>query len=92
MLADVLIKTDNFIKAESILKEVLDFSEQNNSKNNLNSIYLQLSDIYELKEDYKNSLTYFKKYKTVNEELYNNETSKRIKNLEIIQKTNLLLV
>ncbi len=92
MLADVLIKTDNFIKAESILKEVLDFSEQNNSKNNLNSIYLQLSDIYELKEDYKNSLTYFKKYKTVNEELYNNETSKRIKNLEIIQKTNLLTI
>ncbi|HUM51078.1 MAG TPA: ATP-binding protein [Chitinophagales bacterium] len=92
LLAEAFINLNQFDEAEMILANALEFSIENNIKNNLNSIYLNLSNLFELKENFKNSLYYFKKHKTINEELYNNETDKRIKNLEVIQQINILKI
>ena len=92
MLAEIYIKVKKHDLAEHLLKETLEFSDNNNSRNNLNSIYAELANLSELKEDYKSALQYYKKYKSISDELYNSETSKKINNLEIIQKTNLLTI
>ena len=92
LLAEAFINLNQFDEAEMILVNALEFSKENNIKSNLNSIYLNLSNLFELKENFKNSLYYFKQHKTINEELYNNETDKRIKNLEVIQQINILKI
>ncbi|MBK9792648.1 MAG: hypothetical protein IPP60_05990 [Sphingobacteriales bacterium] len=92
MLAELYLKVNKHNLAEQLLNETLEFSNNNNSRNNLNSIYEELANLSELKEDYKSALQYYKKYKSISDELYNSETSKKINNLEIIQKTNLLTI
>lgn len=92
MLAEIYLKVEKYNLAEILLKETLEFSNNNNSRNNLNSIYEELANLSELKDDYKSALQYYKKYKSISDELYNSETSKKINNLEIIQKTNLLTI
>lgn len=92
MLADVYVQTKQYDTAEIILKEALAFSNNNNSKNNLNNIYAELANLSEIKQDYKSALDYYKKFKSISDEIYNSETSKKINNLEIIQKTHLLTV
>ena len=92
MLAELYLKVNKHNLAEQLLNETLEFSNNNNSRNNLNSIYAELANLSELKEDYKSALQYYKKYKSISDELYNSETSKKINNLEIVQKTNLLTI
>ncbi len=57
--------------AESILKTI-DF------KTELKNVYLQKSTIYEQKQDYKQSLYFFKKFKTLSDTLFNTEKEKEI--------------
>lgn len=90
MFAETYLKAEKFQEAEKILTEVQLFSEKHTIKSNLNSVYHLLSELYEKQNDYKQSLHFYKKYKAQSEEIYNTETDKRIKNLEIIQKVNLL--
>lgn len=90
MFAETYLKAEKFQEAEKILTEVQLFSEKHTIKSNLNSVYHLLSELFEKQNDYKQSLRFYKKYKAQSEEIYNTETDKRIKNLEIIQKVNLL--
>jgi signal transduction histidine kinase len=92
MLVDAYEAFNKIEMAEKILKEVKDFSERHQQKVNLVSIYKQLSTLNEKKEDYKNSLHYYKKHKQINEEIQNTETDKKIRNLEFLQKLNILKI
>lgn len=55
----------------------------------MNSVYHLLSELYETQRIQKIT-SILQKYKEQSEEIYNTETDKRIKNLEIIQRVNLL--
>jgi signal transduction histidine kinase/ActR/RegA family two-component response regulator len=90
MFAETYLKAGKYQEAEKTLKDVQLFSEKNGIKSNLNSVYHLLSELYETQKEYKKSLQFYKKYKEQSEEIYNTETDKRIKNLEIIQRVNLL--
>lgn len=90
MYAEACIKAKKYKEAKKILNEVHRFSEKSNIKLNLSQIYLLLSELHEKQNEHKKSLLFYKKYKKQSDEVYNIETGKRIKNLEVIQKVNLL--
>lgn len=90
MFAEVCLKATKYLEAEKELNSVLLFSKKFGIKSNLNSVYLLLSQLSEKQSNYKKSLLYYKQYKKLSDEIYNLETGKRIKNLEISQKVNLL--
>ena len=90
MYAEVCLKTQQFSEAEKVLNEVLLFSKNEVIKSNLTDVYHLLSNLYEQKNEYKKSLSYYKKYKKLSDEIYNLETGKQIKNLEIIENVKLL--
>lgn len=90
MFAEVCLKAKKNIDAEKELNDVLKFSKKYGIKSNLNSVYLLLSELSEKQNNYKKSLFFYKQYKKQSDEIYNLETGKRIKNLEISQKVNLL--
>lgn len=91
-LARNYLKIKNYKETEKTLKQIQRFSEKNKIKSNLNDVYYLFSELSEEQNDYKKSLSFYKKYKSINEEIFNSETDKRIKNLEIIQKNNILYV
>jgi signal transduction histidine kinase/CheY-like chemotaxis protein len=90
MYAEVCLKAKKYSEAEKELNDVLLFSKKFGIKSNLNSVYFLLSELYEKQSNHKKSLLFYKKYKKQSDEIYNLETGKRIKNLEISQKVNLL--
>jgi signal transduction histidine kinase len=92
LLAESLVLQGKLIQAELLLLNTLKYSEQNQSRNNLHIIFKNLCDLNQLKGNYKEALEWHKKFKGVQDELYNIETGKRIKNLEVIQKVNLLKI
>ncbi|MFN8283657.1 MAG: ATP-binding protein [Chitinophagales bacterium] len=92
LLSETYLNNKDYSLCKKTLNEVHVFSEKNNIKTNLNSVFLLLSMLSEQTSNYKDALFYFKKHKVINEEIYNIEANNRIKNLEILQKINILNV
>lgn len=90
MLADALVHFNRTNEAENILKETIEFSEQNQLKYNLIGTYDALANLYEKNGNYKESLYYLRQLIHVKEEHLNAESEKRIRNLEVAQKVNIL--
>lgn len=90
MLADALVRFNRTDEAEKLLKETIEFSEKNQLRYNLISIYEALSNLYEQNGNYKDSLHYLKQLIRVKEEYLNAESEKRIRNLEVTQKVKVL--
>ncbi len=90
MLADALVHFNRTDEAEKIMKETIEFSEKNQLKYNLIGTYDALANLYEKNGNYKESLYYLRQLIRVKEEYLNNESEKRIRNLEMMQKVNIL--
>lgn len=90
MLSNAYVTFNRLEDAENLLKQTLDFSESNNVKYNLIGIYEALTSLLEKKENYKESLLYFKKLNKLKEEYLSNETDKRIRHLETTKRIDIL--
>jgi len=92
MLSDAYISFNKFKIAEKLLKQTLQFSKRNKLKYNLIGIYESLSSLYEKSKKYNDALQYYKKIVKSKEEFLNIETDKRLKNLEVTQKIDILKI
>lgn len=90
MLADSYVNFNRLEDAEKLLKETIEFSEKNKIKYNLIGIFEALSNLLEKQEKHKESLAYYKKLIQIKEEYLSNETDKRIRNLEITKRIDIL--
>jgi signal transduction histidine kinase/CheY-like chemotaxis protein len=92
MLSDSYMSFNKLDIAEKLLKETLEFSKKNKLRYNLIGIYESLSSLYEKKQEYYKALQYNKNLIKIKEEFLNNETDKKLKNLEITQKIDVLKI
>jgi PAS domain S-box-containing protein len=88
-VANVLIQTSavnlRLGKREEALqqaKQALDLAQQLNVKAEISYAYEVLSQSYEALGDLKNALDYHKKYKEIDEQIFNDDTARRIAGLE----------
>jgi PAS domain S-box-containing protein len=88
-IANVLIQTSavnlRLGKREEALqnaKQALDIAQQLNVKAEISYAYEVLSKSYEALGDLKNALDYHKKYKEIDEQIFNDDTARRIAGLE----------
>ncbi|MCC6516501.1 MAG: response regulator [Chitinophagales bacterium] len=90
MMADACVTFNRIEEAEILLKDAIEQSEKLDLKYNLIGIYQTLSSMLEKKGDYKNALEYYKKLNSTKEAYLSAESDKRIRNLELNKKIDLL--
>ena len=90
MMADACVSFNRIEEAELLLKDAIEQSEKLDLKYNLIGIYQTLSSMLEKKGDYKNALEYYKKLNSTKEAYLSAESDKRIRNLELNKKIDLL--
>ncbi len=81
-LADLYIKTGKYKKALRYASEAKEISEELESISMAKNAYLYLSKIYESTHDYKNALIFHKKYKTLEDSIFNKEKNRQIQESE----------
>lgn len=69
--------------AQRILLKALHFAQDFDSKPKLYKVHQVLADVYEAQGDLKKALFHLKAYQDVKEEVFNNETTTKLKNAEI---------
>ena len=90
MMADACVSFNRIEEAELLLKDAIEQSEKLDLKYNLIGIYQTLSSLLEKKGDFKNALEYYKKLNSTKEAYLSAESDKRIRNLELNKKIDLL--
>lgn len=84
-IAEVQIHLGNLEDADKKLNDALKLANQFELTNLKPSIYLNLSNLYFELGDNKNALKYFKSYHNIHESIFNNESRKRIEELEKVE-------
>ncbi|MFN8296903.1 MAG: ATP-binding protein [Chitinophagales bacterium] len=88
VLCELLIEQNKFKQAVKILYETESNSLKHNNKITLLACYKNYIHLFEKKNKYKFALEYYKKIQLLNEELYNEESNKKIQNLQILNEVN----
>lgn len=83
ILADVYLQQNNFEQCLQHLIQIETTALQSESNPILLKAYNIFHELFERKTQYKNAYTYLKKYLQVKEKIYNQETEKTIRNLQI---------
>lgn len=73
-------------QAEREILFALQTAEKINSLTNISLIHERLVDIYKEKQDYRSALEHFEAFHTANKKMFNEQSDRRIKNLEIIHQ------
>lgn len=81
-LADLYTKTKQFQKALNYAQKSVTFSKKIGSVSLEKSAYLQLSEIYEQSGSYKKALEFHKKYKSLEDSLFNKEKTRQTEEME----------
>lgn len=90
MLANTYIQFNRLAEAEVLLKESETNSAKENIRYNLIGIYGSLSTLLEKQHQYKEALEYHKKLIATKEDYLSRETEKRIQNLEVNKRIEIL--
>jgi len=81
ILADFYISTQSFEKAENYLKKILDMPTGTYPLSRIKDVYLDLYQIDSVKQDWSAAINHYKKYKSVNDIIFNKEKNKRLQEL-----------
>ena len=85
-LGSVFINKKEYDKAIENLKNAYKLAEQIKSKDYLYEINRNLSDCYKHKGDYKKALEYFNSYYEIKNEVFNEQSDNKLKNLQVIHQ------
>lgn len=86
--SELYIETNKPKSALLLLNEIERNCIEHKNKPILLTCYQRYIQLYEKKKKYKETLEYYKKYYAVNEEIYNEESNKKIRNLQILNEVN----
>lgn len=81
-IATVYIKLGKFSKAEKLLKSSLEFAQKTKDKQHQKNLYLLYSEMYERQGRVSTALEYHKLFHNLFSEIYNQESSHRIAELQ----------
>ena len=82
-LGQTHLKANNHKDAVTYLTTAEKLAKKINSKEILSKIALSFSELLELKKDFKSSLSYYKLYSSLNEELKNERSDRRAKSIDL---------
>ena len=85
-LGSIFISKKEYDKAIDKLNSALKLAEQIKSKDYIYEINKNLSDCYKNKGDYKKALDYFKSFYEIKNEVFNEQSDTRLKNLQVIHQ------
>ena len=77
---------EDYGKAISFVKKGIEYARESSTKGLLTESLKELSKYFEKTGDLKNALEYFKEFKKTNDEIFDEESSKKINELEIKHK------
>ncbi len=83
-LSQVLCVSGDRNRAMSAAKAAEEVATQIDDKRNLYGAHISLSEIYEQLGDHAQALFHFKRYHALKEEMFNEESGKRLKNLQVL--------
>lgn len=102
-IGDVYIKLQNYDKASIYIEQSLKLAEDIEAKELITHSYIAFSDLYSAKNNYKKSLKYYKLYSELKDSIFTEDMSKKIaemqtkyetekkeKEIELLQKNNLI--
>ncbi|MBN2378245.1 tetratricopeptide repeat protein [candidate division WOR-3 bacterium] len=81
------IRQEQFDKAHEYLMRSLQISEEIGTKQNEYLCYLGLSELYESQGDLEKALDYYKKYSLLKQEIFNEESTKKIAQMQVRYET-----
>ena len=85
-LSSVLIFNKEYDKAISNLEKALKLAEQIKSKDYIYEINKHLSECYKHKGDYKKGLEYFERYYETKNDVFNERSDNKLRNLQVIHQ------
>lgn len=88
VLAELFTAKRKYKNALVLLTEIEKASIEHRNKADLQSCYQALIILFEKRKKYKDALDYYKKLQQLNEEIYNEESNKRIRHLQILNEVN----
>lgn len=88
VLSELYIEKGKSKSALLLLNEIEKNCIEHKNKPILLTCYLRYIQLYEKKRKYKEILEYYKKYYAINQEIYNEESNKKIQNLQIVNEVN----
>ncbi len=91
-IAVALIKLKKYDEAKDKLTEALEISRNIGAKSLERSVYLTLYELYRDRRRYKSALEYYEKFASVSNDITNENTQKKIAELEIKYKTDMYRV
>ncbi|MCD4818030.1 MAG: sigma 54-interacting transcriptional regulator [Candidatus Cloacimonetes bacterium] len=86
-IGNVQIKTGEYNKALKNFRQSLELARKNNNKINICKNYKFISDVYEKMENYKKANENLKLYLELNNEIYNEESQKKIAEMQTKYET-----
>jgi signal transduction histidine kinase len=83
----IYLQKENALQAELFLKEALTLAEQVNHRRFIYECHKALVDVYKYTGDFQRALAHYEQYHAVWQTLLNEESSRKLKNLEVVQRT-----
>lgn len=88
VLSELYIAKSKYKPALTILNEIELKSREHKNKADLQSCYQNYIVLFEKKKKYKEALEYYKNLQFLNEEIFNEESNKKIRHLQILNEVN----
>jgi signal transduction histidine kinase/CheY-like chemotaxis protein len=88
VLGELLIEKSKFKSALALLQDIEKTSLEHKNKSDLQSCYQNYIILYEKMRKYKNALEYYKHLQKLNEDIFNEESNRKIRNLQILNEVN----
>lgn len=81
-LSDTYLRQQRTGEAAPVLQKGILLAQQLGTKNELRDLYLRAAELYELQRDYQTSLSYEKKFRLLNDSIFNEKNTATINQLE----------
>ena len=81
-LSDTYLRKKQTTEAAPVIESGIMLAQQMGSKNELRDLYLRAAELYELKNDTRTALNYEKKFRLLNDSIYNEKNTNTIQQLE----------
>lgn len=86
-IAMVQVNLKNYDEAEAIMKRTMDMVKRLKSKKLISEVYQGFADLYAARGDYKKALENYKTFSNFKDELYSEEMSRRIAEMQVKYET-----
>lgn len=89
-LADFFIETQDVKRSVDTLQRALFLAQSTSNKQGMRDCHQRLYSIYRQQDDWENALFHHENFSRIDKEIFNENSDKRIRNLEVLHRVNVL--